>query len=112
MNPNRPKPRQVTIKTAKVKDKEKNSKGSRRKRVNYKETPIRLSADFHAEILQARRERQDILKVLNAKNLQFRILYSERLLLKIGERKNSLDKQKLKYSNTKPTLKQILKGFF
>ena len=35
--------------------------------VTYKETPIGLSADLSAEILQARREWQDIFKVMKGK---------------------------------------------
>ena len=33
-----------------------------KQRINYKGTPIRLSADFSTKTLQARKERQDILK--------------------------------------------------
>ena len=75
-------------------------------------SPISLSADFSTETLQARREWQDIFKVLKGKNLQARILYPARLSLRIEkERNNFTDKQKLKeYSNTKPILKEILKG--
>ena len=85
-----------------------------KQRVNYKGPPaIRLSADFSTETLQARREWQDIFKVPEGKNLQPRILYPARLSFRIGERKNFPDKQKLKeYSNTKPILKEILKGLF
>ena len=36
---------------------------------------MRLFADFYTETLQARREWQDIFKVLKGKNLQPRILY-------------------------------------
>ena len=35
--------------------------------INYKGTPIRLSADFSTETLQARREGRDIFKVLKGK---------------------------------------------
>ena len=72
----------------------------------------RLSADFSTETLQARREWQDIFKVLKGKNLRTRILYPARISFKIeGEIKNFFNKQKLKeYSNTKPILKEILKG--
>ena len=35
----------------------------------YKGNSIRLTADFSAETLQARRERQDIFKMLRGKNL-------------------------------------------
>ena len=92
----------------KVKDKERILKVAREKQMgSYKGTPIRLSADFSTEILQARREWQDIFKVLKGKNLQPRILYSARLSFRIeGEIKNFSDKQKLKeYRNTKPILK-------
>ena len=72
---------------------------------------IRLSVDFSTETLQARREWQDIFKVLKGKNLQPRILYTTRLSFKIEEIRNFSEKQKLKeYSNTKPILKEILKG--
>ena len=51
-NPNRPTPRHVIIKMAKVKDKERILKAAREKqRLNYKGTPIRLSADFTTETL-------------------------------------------------------------
>ena len=43
------------------------SKGSKRKRVSYKGIPIRLATDFPTEVLQARKEWQDILKVLKEK---------------------------------------------
>ena len=69
MNPNRPTPRHIIIKMAKVKDKERILKAAREKqRLNYKGTPIRISADFSTETPHARREWQDILKVLKGKN--------------------------------------------
>ena len=84
MNPIRPTPRHIIIKTAKVK--ERILKAAREKQsVNYKRTPIRLSADFSTETLQARREWQDIFKVLKGKNLQPRILYPARISFKIEE---------------------------
>ena len=62
-----------------AKVKERLLKAAREKQsVNYKGTPIRLSADFSIETLQARREWQDIFKVLKGKNLQPRILYPTR----------------------------------
>ena len=46
MNPNRPTPRHIIIKMAKVNDKERILKAAREKQnVTYKGTPIRLSAD-------------------------------------------------------------------
>ena len=70
----------------------------------YKETPIRLSADFSIETLQARREWHDIFKVVKGKNLQPRILYLEGLSFRFdGEIKSFPDKQKLReFSTTKP----------
>ena len=58
------------------------------------------------QILQARREWQDIFKVLKGKNLQPRLLYLTRISFKIdGEIKNFSDKQKLReFSTNKPTL--------
>ena len=53
LNPNRPTPKHIIIKTAKVK--ERILKAAREmKRVNYKGTPRRLSADFSTYTLQAR----------------------------------------------------------
>ena len=113
LNPNRPTPRHVIIKMAKDKDKERVLKAAReKKRINNKGTPIRLSADFSLETLQARREWQDIFKVLKGKILQPRILYPARIKFKIeGDIKNFSNKQKLEeYTNTKPILEEILKG--
>ena len=113
LNPNRPTPRHIIIKMAKVSDKERILKAAREKQnVTYKGTPIRISADFSTETLQARREWQEIFKVLKGKNMQPRILYPARISFKIeGEIKIFPNKQKLKeYSNTKPRLKEILKG--
>ena len=54
----------------KIKDKDKTFKEIRRKgQIIYKGTPIRLSADFSTETLQARRKWQDIFKVMKGKNL-------------------------------------------
>ena len=61
----------------------------------YKGTPIRLTADFSAETLQARRECYDIFKVMKGKNLQPRILYPARIsFIFDGEIKSFTDKQK------------------
>ena len=66
---------------------------------------------FHQK-LQARREWQDIFKVLKGENLQPRLLYLARISFKIdGEIKSFTDKQKLReFSTTKPALQQMLKG--
>ena len=104
--------RHVVIKLAKIKDKEKLLKAAREKReITYKGTPIRLTADFSAEILQARREWHDIFKVMKGKNLQPRLLYPARISFRFnGEIKSFTDKQKLReFSTTKSALQQMLK---
>ena len=69
MNPNRTTPRHI-ITMAKIKDKERILKAGREKQnVNYKGTPIRLSADFFTETLQAGREWQVIFKELKGKTI-------------------------------------------
>uniref|UniRef100_A0A8D2CEE9 L1 transposable element RRM domain-containing protein n=1 Tax=Sus scrofa TaxID=9823 RepID=A0A8D2CEE9_PIG len=105
-------PRHILIKLTKIKDKEKILKAAReKKQITYKGTPMRLSADFSTETLQARREWQDILNVIKGKNLQPRLLYPARLSFRFeGKIKSFTDEQKLReFSNTKPALKQILK---
>ena len=76
----------------------------------YKGNPLCLTADLSAETLQARREWQDIFKVLKEKNLQARLLYLSRIPFKTdGEIKCCSDKQKLRqFSTTKPALQQML----
>ena len=50
INPRRNTPRHIVIKLAKIKDKEKLLKAARGKRkITYKGTPIRLTADFSAK---------------------------------------------------------------
>ena len=77
----------------------------------YKGTPIRLTADFSAGTLQARREWHDILKVMKAKNVQPRLLYPARISFRFdGEIKSFTDKQKPReFSTTKTALQQMLK---
>ena len=69
--------------------KDKSLKETREKRqITYKGKPIRLSADFSTETLQARREWHDIFTVMTGKNLQPRILYPARLSFRFdGESK-------------------------
>ena len=106
-------PRHILIKLAKTKHKERILKTAREKQqVTYKGNSIRLTADPSAETLQARRERQDIFKVLKRKNLKPRLLYPTRISFKIGGKiKSFSDKQKLReFSTIKPALQQMLKG--
>ena len=83
-----------------------------KQQVTYKGNPICLTADLSIETLQARREWQDIFKVLKGKNLQPKLLFPARISFRIdGEIKSFTDKQKLReVSITKPALQQMLKG--
>ena len=73
-------PRHILIKLSKIKYKQKILKAAREKQqVTYKGIPIRLTADLSAETFQARREWQDIFKVMKGKNLQPRLLYPARI---------------------------------
>ena len=106
-------PRHILIKLTKIKHKERILKEAREKQqVIYKGDPISLTVDLSAETLQARREWQDIFKVLKGENLQPRLQYPARISSKIdAEIKSSSDKQKLReFSTTKPALQQMLKG--
>ena len=63
-------PRHMLIKLTKAKHKERILKATREKQqVTYKGNPIHLMAVHSSETLQARREWQDIFKVLKGKNL-------------------------------------------
>nr|KAF6392581.1 hypothetical protein mPipKuh1_007778 [Pipistrellus kuhlii] len=74
-NPKRTTPRHIIIKIPRAKDKERILKAARAKQVvTYKGAPIRLSADFSTETMQARWEWQEIYKVMNSKNLQPKII--------------------------------------
>ena len=112
INPRRNMPRHILIKLSKIKYKEKILKAAREKQqISYKGIPIRLTADLSAETLQARREWQDIFKVMKGKNLQPRLVYPARITFRFnGEIKNFTDKQKLReFSTTKPALQKMLK---
>ena len=80
--------------------------------VTYKGNPIHLTADLPVETLQARREWQNIFKVLKGKSLQPRLLYLGRISFKTDEEiKSFSDKQKLReFRTTKLTLQQMSKG--
>ena len=102
INPRKNTPRHILIKLTKIKFKEKIVKSAREKqKVTCKGIPIRLSTDFSAETLQAKREWQDIHKVMKEKNLQPRLLYPARISFRFdGEVKTFSDKQKLREFST------------
>ena len=82
----------------KVKDKERILRAAREKQlVTYRGVPTRLSADFSKETLQARRDWQEIFKVMKSRDLQPRLFYPAKLSFGIkGQIKSSPDKKKLK----------------
>ena len=85
-------PRHILIDLKKTKHKERLLKAAREKQqVTYKGKPIQLTADLSAEILQARREWQDIFRVLKKKKC-----YNQDYSTWLG--------------TTKAALQQILKG--
>ena len=104
--------RYIILKMTKIKDKERILKAAREKQqITYKGTPIRLSAGFSAETLQAKRECHDIFKITKEQSLQPRILYPASLSFRFNrEIKSFSDKQKLReFRTTKPALQQMLK---
>ena len=107
INPRGNTPRHILIKLTKIKHKEQMLKAAREKQQRtHKRIPIWITADLSRESLQARREWQDILKVMKEKKLQPRLLYPARSSFKYeGEIKSFTDKQKLReFSTTKPAL--------
>ena len=84
INPRRNMPRHILITLTKTKHKERILKAAREKQqVTYKGNPICLTADLLTETLRARRDWQDIFKVLKGKNLQPKLLYLTRISFKI-----------------------------
>ena len=80
INPRQNTPRHILIKLNKIKHKGQVLKAAREKQhIMLKWIPIRKTADFSIETLQARREWQDIFKVMKEKNLQPRLLYPARI---------------------------------
>ena len=100
--------------STKNKDKEGTLKAAREKeRVIHKGVPIRLSADFSKETLQARRGSKEVFQVMKGKDLHPRFLYPAKLSFRMeGKTKCFPDKVKRKeFIITKPLLHEMLKGF-
>ena len=95
-----------------MKHKEQILKAARKKQqTTHKGIPIRITPDLSLETVQARREWQDILKVMKEKNIQLILLYPARISFRYeGEIKSLTEQQKLReFSTTKPALQQVLK---
>ena len=75
---------------------------------------MRLSTYFSKETVQARRNWQEIFKVLKSRDLQPRLLYPAKLSFRIKEQIKSFpDKKKLKeFIITKPLLYEMLRELF
>ena len=111
--PKRNTPRHIIIKLPKIKDKERILNAAKGKeRVTYKGVPIKLSADFSKETLQARRGWKEIFKVMKGKGLHPRLLYPAKLSFRMeAQIKCFPDKVKLKeFIITKPLLYERLRG--
>ena len=113
LDPSRKTPRHIIIKLPRIKDKERILKAAREKdTVTYKGVPIRLSAAFSKETLQARRGWKEVFQVMKNKDLYRRLLYSAKLSFRMeGQIKYFSDKVKLKeFIIIKPLLYEMLKG--
>ena len=107
-------PRHIIITLPKIKEKERILEAAREKNtVTYKGVPIRLSADFSKETLQARKGWQEVFQVMKGKDLHPRLLYPAKLSFRMeGQIKCFPDKVKFKdFIITKPLLYEMLKGF-
>ena len=91
-------PRHIVITLAKIKGKERILKAAREKEtVIYKGVPLRLSAEFSKDTLQARRGWKELLRVMKGKDLHPRLLYPSKLSFRMeGQIKCFPDKVKLK----------------
>ena len=113
LDPRRNTPRHIIITFQKIKNKERILEAARDKdTVTYKGAPIRLSADFSKETLQARRGWKEVFQVMEGKDLHPRLLYPAKLSFRMeGQIKCFSDQVKIKeFIITKPLLYEMLKG--
>ena len=106
-------PRHIVITLPKIKDKERILKAAGEKEtVTYKGVPIKLSADFSKETLQARRGWKEVFQVMKGKDLHPELLCPAELSFRMeGHIKCFPNKVKLKeFIITKPLLYEMLKG--
>ena len=103
INPRQNTPRHILIKLTKLKHKEQILKAAREKQqITHKGIPIRITADISIATLQARREWQDILKVMKEKNLQPRLLYPARISFKYEGQIKSFTESKSSENSASP----------
>ena len=90
LDPKRTTARHIIIKMPKVKSKERILKAAREEqRVTYKAVPIKLSADFSKETLQARRGWKEVFKVMESKDLRPRLLSPAKLSFRMEGQKSA-----------------------
>ena len=114
LDPKRNTPRHIIVTLPKIKQKERILEAARDKdTVTYKGVPIRLSADFSKETLQARRGWKEVSQVMKGKDLHPRLLYPAKLSFRMeGQIKCFSDKVKLKkFLITMSLSYEMLKGF-
>ena len=113
MDPRRNTPRHIIITLPKIKQERILEAAREKDTVTYKGVPIRLSADFSQETLQARRGWKEVFQGMKGKDLYPRLLYPAKFSFRIEGQKNCFsDKVKLKeFIITKPLLYEMLKGF-
>ena len=113
LDPRRNTPRHIIITLPKITQKVRILEAARDKdTVTYKGVPIRLSANFSKETLQARRGWKEVFQVMKDKDLHPRLLYPAKLSFRMeGQIKCFPNKVKLKeFVITKPLLYEMLKG--
>ena len=82
-----------------------------KQQITHKGIPIRITADLSIETLQARREWQDILKVMKDNNLQPRLLYPARISFTYeGEIKSFTEKKKQRIKHHQTSSSTNAKG--
>ena len=112
LDPRKHTPRHIIITLPKVKEERILKVARKKETVTYEGVPIRLSADFSKETLQARRGWKEVFQVMKGKELHPRLLYPAKLSFRMeGKIKCFPDKVKLKeFIITKALLHEMLKG--
>jgi tRNA A37 threonylcarbamoyladenosine dehydratase len=101
---NRTTPQHIIIKTTSTDTKERILKAVREKtQITYKGKPTKITADFSTETLKARRTWSEVYQTLNENNFNPRILYLEKLSLKID---GTIKQNHERAGNTKPQEKK------
>ena len=103
INPRQNTPRHILIKLMKIQHKEQILKAVREKQqVTHKRNPIRITVDLSIKTLQARREWQDIFKVMKEKNLQLRLLSQQGSHSNMNKKSKALQTSKSSENSAPP----------